>query len=115
MDMNKTLDDRGGTHGSYDVNARVAQGIKQLMRAERSWSALSARHQLCLDMVALKMARIISGRSTHTEHWDDIAGYARLGATEGPSPGSNHPRPVKRPLDYRDLIGVNRPDTHGFD
>jgi hypothetical protein len=33
-----------------------------------------------LDMIALKLSRILSGQANFKDHWDDIAGYAKLGA-----------------------------------
>ena len=31
-----------------------------------------------LDMIALKLSRILSGQANFRDHWDDIAGYAKL-------------------------------------
>ena len=31
-------------------------------------------------MIALKLSRILSGQSNFKDHWDDIAGYAKLGS-----------------------------------
>jgi hypothetical protein len=32
-------------------------------------------------MIALKLSRILSGKPDEQDHWDDIAGYARLAST----------------------------------
>ena len=37
-------------------------------------------HREALDMIASKIARILSGDATHVDHWVDIGGYAELGA-----------------------------------
>jgi hypothetical protein len=31
-----------------------------------------------LEMIALKLSRILSGQADYRDHWDDIAGYVRL-------------------------------------
>jgi hypothetical protein len=37
-------------------------------------------HREALDMIALKLSRILSGQANFKDHWDDIAGYAKLGS-----------------------------------
>jgi hypothetical protein len=36
----------------------------------------------CLDMIALKISRVLSGRSLERQHWEDIEGYAHLALRE---------------------------------
>jgi hypothetical protein len=31
-------------------------------------------------MIALKLSRILSGQANFKDHWNDIAGYAKLGS-----------------------------------
>jgi hypothetical protein len=31
-----------------------------------------------LEMIAHKIGRVLAGDPNHADHWDDIAGYARL-------------------------------------
>ena len=45
------------------------------------YDRLSPVQREAVDMICLKLSRIISGQSHFRDHWDDIAGYARL-ATE---------------------------------
>jgi len=37
-----------------------------------------------IHMICVKLARIVCGDPNHADHWDDIAGYARLGKGEAP-------------------------------
>lgn len=72
------LAEREKTHGSFRLNAEFSQKLKEVMsfgRLERCQV-----HNEALDMIALKISRIISGQANTQDHWDDIAGYAKLGA-----------------------------------
>lgn len=70
----------------------VSQQIKQAMRGSRNWYRLTAGHKEALEMVAHKIARVLSGADPHDlEHWLDVAGYpqaairSRAIATEPPA------------------------------
>lgn len=68
------LNEREKTHGSFSDVARVAQRIK-----DEIWSSTIPNiHQESLDMIATKMARIVSGDHNEPDHWRDIIGYAQL-------------------------------------
>ena len=72
------LAERGQTHGDFPEHAFVAQTLKQVMRACPSWPRLYDIQKETLEMVAHKIGRILAGNPSHLDHWDDIAGYARL-------------------------------------
>ncbi len=72
------LAEREKTHGRFSNTARYAQGIKTVL-AELNPSVGPAQRE-ALDMIATKIARIISGAHMTKDHWDDIAGYAKLGS-----------------------------------
>lgn len=74
------LTERGKTHGPFADNARVMQGLKAQMEKETNWSKLSDQHKESLHMIVHKIGRIISGDPNFHDHWDDIAGYAKLGS-----------------------------------
>lgn len=69
---------RGATHGDYTRMAVTAQNIKVAMRAGTQWDSLTPEKSEALHMVATKLARIVCGDPDCKDHWDDIAGYARL-------------------------------------
>lgn len=79
------LEERQKTHGNFDENARISQSLKVHWNAKRN-NIYGVPMQLCdvhleaLDMIALKISRILSGQASVKDHWDDIAGYAKLGA-----------------------------------
>jgi len=76
------IDSRQQTHGDWPVTARIAQKLKACLEDEILKSPkhvrLSAEQREALDMILAKIARIVSGDPNHADHWDDIAGYARL-------------------------------------
>lgn len=80
--------ERQQTHGSFQWNARISQELKQLLRAlmAEQGVTLTDVQQESLDMICLKISRICSGQADFHDHWDDIAGYARL-ARNGGEPG----------------------------
>lgn len=79
QELAKLLEDREHTHGAYEIDARVAQDIKQALRYPRAnYSDILPEIQESLDHIATKMARIVAGDASHPDHWDDIAGYAML-------------------------------------
>lgn len=70
--------ERGKTHGDYSVHARVTQEIKQTFRANSDHNKFTHDQREALDMIAHKLGRIIAGDPDFRDHWDDIAGYAKL-------------------------------------
>lgn len=71
------LAERAKTHGSFTVHARVTQQIKAIIDAE-SPVTLSMVQTEALHMIAHKIGRIVAGDPNFDDHWDDIAGYAKL-------------------------------------
>jgi hypothetical protein len=41
---------------------------------------LKPEHAESLEMIAHKIGRILAGNENFHDHWDDIAGYAKLGS-----------------------------------
>lgn len=77
-DVHALLDERESTHGSYRDNARIAQSLKSTFRTCPGWERMGHVQRESLDLIALKMARILSGKFDNADHWHDIAGYAEL-------------------------------------
>ena len=69
---------RDHQHGGMESVGAVAQAIKYSMRIGRNWPRLRDGHKEALDMIAHKIARILSGADPHdSQHWEDVAGYAQ--------------------------------------
>jgi hypothetical protein len=69
---------RAKTHGDFTDNARVAQDLKRIMHSQVGWDKLTDVQREALHMILHKIARIIAGNPNVKDHWDDIAGYAKL-------------------------------------
>ena len=77
------LDERQKSHGAFSDHAAITQLIKQNMWSARSsiaWANLTDEHREALEMIAHKIGRILAGNPNINDHWDDIAGYAKLGS-----------------------------------
>lgn len=72
------LSERDSTHGSFIVNSRVSQGLKDVIRKEPGYESLDLIHREALDHMFGKIGRIMAGQPEYDDHWDDIAGYAQL-------------------------------------
>lgn len=82
METEKLLEDRQQTHGDFRTNARLSQLLKTVFRQYEGWDHLDDVEKEVLDMISLKISRILSGRSLERQHWEDIAGYAQLALRE---------------------------------
>jgi len=83
MKREPLLVERGKTHGSFAKNAEISQALKHLFRENMHYIVghhpnISAVHREALDQIAMKLSRILSGHASFKDHWDDIAGYAKL-------------------------------------
>ena len=78
MGTKELLEERDKTHGSFIVNSRVSQGLKDVIRAEEGYKNLDLIHREALDHMFGKIGRIMAGQPFYDDHWDDIAGYAQL-------------------------------------
>lgn len=78
METEALLQDRGKTHGSFAANAFYGQQLRRLFRSSQHWESMPDEHKEALDLIALKLSRILSGQSMHADHWADTAGYAKL-------------------------------------
>jgi hypothetical protein len=78
MTLEAILTERAKTHGDFRNHAGITQSTKLLWRCEEGWNRLDVRQRESLEMIAHKVGRILAGDPNIADHWDDIAGYARL-------------------------------------
>lgn len=82
------LDERETTHGKYSNTSRYIQRLKSVAlaayadRYKANRPALSDQQRESLEMILHKVGRILSGDPNTQDHWDDIAGYAKLANKE---------------------------------
>lgn len=79
-EIERILEARQDTHGDFTDNARVMQGLKRVLWNEKGWDKLTDVQREALEMIVHKCGRIISGNPNEPDHWNDIAGYAKLAA-----------------------------------
>jgi hypothetical protein len=79
------LAERGKTHGDFTDHAMITQNLKDAMHNVQGWAKLSHVQCEALEMIQHKIGRILSGNPNFRDHWDDIAGYARLVADRCPT------------------------------
>lgn len=77
------LDERGQTHGDYEVQTYYSQAFKDVLYDHKFRNRGTPR-QLPpmvydnLEMIVFKASRVLAGDPYTKEHWIDIAGYALL-------------------------------------
>ena len=67
------------SHGDYRMTAEMSQNLKSTMSTGKNWEKLNNSQREALEMIAVKIARILSGDANFRDHWIDIEGYAELG------------------------------------
>lgn len=79
-DTSALITERASTHGDFELNTELMQDMKGKMRHKTGskFGDLEAYQQEALDMIVHKIGRILFGDPTTVDHWDDIAGYAKL-------------------------------------
>ena len=75
------LVEREKTHGDFAQNALISQMLKSIMHRGDPTKYTDVQAE-AIDMICLKLSRIASGQAYHADHWDDIAGYAKLASEE---------------------------------
>lgn len=77
-DVNAILQQRGARYGDFRDHALVAQSIKRAYSASPNYRDLPDMHRQALEVIADKIARILTGDYNYDDNWIDIQGYARL-------------------------------------
>ncbi len=79
-EVDKVLDTRADQYGSFMQSADIAIKIKSVMHnaVARNDLHLYPDQLLALDMIAVKISRIVNGNPANRDSWLDIAGYAKL-------------------------------------
>ncbi len=73
------LAQRQTTHGDFTDNSRVMQRLKDVVHEHGvGWSSLDDVKKESIHMILHKIGRIVTGNPEVQDHWDDIAGYAKL-------------------------------------
>ena len=79
-EIRKLLDLRAETHGHRPDVAEFSQELKSTFSQQLEWGTMAPQQREALEMIAVKIARIVKGDPHEADHWADIAGYASLAA-----------------------------------
>ena len=74
------IQERAKTHGDYKSTAGWSQSLKDMFRSSGNWNTLNDGQREALEMIAVKLARLLNGNPQFPDHWNDISGYGNLGA-----------------------------------
>ena len=78
-DLSAILEERKKQHGDFSVHAAISQRLKAIAWSDiGGYSSMSDTQREAIDMILHKVARILAGDPNHHDHWDDIAGYAKI-------------------------------------
>lgn len=76
------LQERGKTHGDSVKQFNIAQNLKRVIRNSPSSYELTSHETEALEMMCVKISRILCGDPHFADHWFDAAGYATLVAED---------------------------------
>lgn len=76
--LDAVLNERGSRYGSFLEQAVISQRLKAVMADTPNWIALNDDMVEALEMIAIKIARILNGDPSYVDSWVDIAGYSQL-------------------------------------
>ena len=78
-DITTILAERRSQYGDFSVHAVLTQRLKAVAWSDvGGYSSLTDVQREAVDMILHKIGRILAGNPNHRDHWDDIAGYAKL-------------------------------------
>lgn len=79
VDLTLVLKEREKQHGDFSVHAALTQGMKAIAQSKvGNYASLTPTQREAVDMILHKIGRILAGDPNHHDHWDDIAGYAKI-------------------------------------
>lgn len=78
--MDALIAKRAEQYGSFMFSANIAVRLKGVMHNAIAQQDLhlAPDQMLALDMIAVKISRLLAGNPSHLDSWVDIAGYAKL-------------------------------------
>jgi hypothetical protein len=78
--IDATLAERGTKYGKFIDQATVTYKLKNVLREHSSNHSKSYSYDQAeaLDMICVKLGRIVNGDPDYADSWVDIAGYAKL-------------------------------------
>jgi len=84
QNVREILNEREKISGRYRDVSRMIQDTLRLWSTGPNWSRgkLTDAQVTSLEMIAMKVTRILQGDNNHIDSWRDISGYAELAAID---------------------------------
>lgn len=85
MKIEDILNEREKTHGDFKEFANFRMKLNQVfadhLKSKQKYpiDVMSNAKWVAIGNILTKLSRIMCGDPNHADHWDDIAGYAKLG------------------------------------
>lgn len=78
--INQVLNERHKTYGAFADLARATFAIREVVYAEleKRNKSLDPDQLYALEMIIVKVGRLINGDASHRDTWADICGYSQL-------------------------------------
>ncbi len=76
--LDDILRDKIITNGNFGDMSGLAQGFKFVLRRGKNWEPLAPAGKEALELIAARIAMILSGDPNSADHWNKLAMYARL-------------------------------------
>ncbi|MBR0573384.1 MULTISPECIES: DUF6378 domain-containing protein [Pasteurellaceae] len=79
--VQQTIVDRGAVYGDFCETAYISQKLKGALKTGNldKEIRITTQQREALEMICVKIARIVTGDPNYEDNWRDIAGYAMLG------------------------------------
>ena len=81
-EINDILKERGSRYGDFGVQSQTAQAIREAFKDSLNWEVLPPYMREGLDLVAVKISRMLCGDFMYMDNVVDIIGYMTLVKTE---------------------------------
>ena len=72
------INEREKTHGPYRDTAIWSQSLKDKFRSSPNWNKMNEQQKEAIEMIAMKLSRLLNGDHNFVDHLVDIGGYAEL-------------------------------------
>jgi hypothetical protein len=82
VSITEILNERESKYGQFTDLATAAQAFKSITRAAPAYPRMTSVQREAMEMILLKVCRVIYGDPMHFDSWRDIAGYAALAVEE---------------------------------
>lgn len=76
--VDEVLKERGKRYGNYLEQTTISNNIKEAMQVNPAYWDMETDQKDALEMIAVKMSRIVNGDPSYADNWYDISGYATL-------------------------------------